>query len=580
MRYSGFFMTRLLIKILFACCLSACLCGCHRREETDIVLLVTSDVRGNFLGYNFLEDKQYRYGLGSFATLVKEQRSLYGDRLLVMDAGERQASSAPMLYTQLVDTLGEPPLYAMERYIGYDVLGLGLNDRQEAELIAPKRHDPDKSAPIVCANVVDKKTGRPVFKPYVLLEREGIRIAVMGISDLMYRRWLQDDAWAHTTDQDIAQCIRQWMPEIHRQQPDLIVGLFHQVEVTPEIAASFDAIFTSRERTHFQTTVSPWEGHYVPVVGMGRYASHVGLVKIHLTKRHGVKDGEQRYDKNFSTTLVDLDDFEQDEEFVSRWKPYNDSLIAWVNKPLGYLNEELRVNRGMFVGDNYRRLVHQVQMKTTGADISMATCLKPNTTFEKGRVSIHTIYEMYPHENQLMTFQMTLSEVKQYLEYGYDQQFRTIGKTQKTDDPLRYRYDKKGHLMYNEEGNPRLYTSPSNYTSAAGIIYEVDVTQPAGHRVTIKGFEDGREMDPEAYYNVCLNSYQSGGEFVKKGLGWTDEILADRTVPTPSHSIRHLMYQMFSSQDTINIGFSDNWKLVPAHLLDLEEVAENYVASW
>lgn len=574
-------MKRSLLNIILACVLATSLTGCFRQEvETDIILLATSDVRGNFMGYNFLEDKQYRYGLASFATLVKENRSLYGDRLLVLDAGERQVSSALVQYSQVVDTIGEPPLYAMERFIGYDVVGLGLNDRQEAEIIDPKRHDPEQCAPIVCANVIDRKTGRPVFKPYIILERNDVKIAILGISDLMYRRWLQDDAWIHTTDQDVAECIRQWIPEIQRQQPDLIVGMFHQVEITPELAAPFDFVLTSRERTPYQTTISPWEGHHVPVVGMGRYASHAGLVKIHLTRRSEVREGEPRYEKQFSTALINLDDFEQDAEFVSRWKSYNDTLVAWVNKPLAYLNEELRTNKGMFGSDEYRRLVHNVQLKTTGADISMATCLSPNAVYDKGNVSIHTIYDMYPHENQLLTLKMSLNEVRLFLEYGYAQQYRTISKSEKTTDPLRYRYDRKGHLMYTEEGNPKLYISPSHYTSAAGIIYEVDITQPAGRRVTIKGFEDGREMDPEAFYTVCLNSFQAGGEFIKIGLGWSDEEVSNRTVPTPSHSIRHLMCEIFGAMDTINVGFADNWKLVPTHLLDLEKTTETYQAYW
>lgn len=557
------------------------LSGCHHfQNETDIVLLFTSDVRGNFLGYNYLEDKQYHYGLASFSTLVKEQRALYGDRLLVMDAGERLVTSPALMYSQLVDSLNEPQQYAMSRYIGYDLLGLGLSDRQEAEVIDPKHHDPNKQAPIVCANVVDRSTGEPIFSPYKIFERQGIKIAVMGISDRMLDRWVQDDKWANTSDQDIEECIRKWMPEIQRQCPDIIVGLFHKVEVTPAMVAPFDVVLTSLGRNPFQTTVSPWEGHHVPVIGASRHASHAGLVKIHLKKRTNVNAGEQRFEKQINSSIVDLDDFEQDADFVARWKPFNDTLIAWVNKPLGYMSEVLNANSGIFGCDKYRRMLQELQLESTGADIAMASCLTPNTIFEPSVVSIHNIYELYPHDNQLVTFKMTLDEIRNFLEYGYAMQFRTIGRNEKTTDPLLYRYDKKGHLMYTEEGEPRLKTTPENYTSAAGIIYEVDITKPAGQRVRILGFEDGREMDTDAMYNVCLNSFQAGSDFITKGLGWTQETLKDRTVPATSRSMRQIIYEHFSKKDTVRVAHTDNWRIVPSNLLDTDEAIKTYHAAW
>lgn len=579
--FSGKLMNNFCRYIGLLCVMITTLTACSKyQNETEIVLLLSSDVRGNFMGYNYLEDAQYHYGLASFATLVKEQRALYGDRLLVLDAGERHMNSPLWMYTQLVDTVGELSHYAMERSIGYDVIGLGMGERQESELLDPKRHNPFKQAPIVCANVVNRETGLPVFRPYIMLERAGIKIAVMGFCDRMQNRWVQDEAWANTTDRDVCQSIRQWMPEVMKQNPDVIVGLFHMIEITPEMAAPFDVILTSRSRAAFTTTVSPWEGHYVPVVGAGRYASYAGLVKIHLLKRRQVGKGEPRYDKLVSTSIVDMDDFEQDDTFVSKWKSYNDSLKAWVNRPLSYLNEDLTVNEGLFACDKYRRFIHNAQLQWTGADISMATCLVPNTTFKAGPVSMHTIYGLYPHDNQLITLKMTLDEVRKFLEYGYAQQFGTISKMQKTTDPLLYRYDKKGHLMYSENGEPRLYTSPKNYTSAAGIIYDVDLTKPVGKRVSIKGFEDGREMDVEAFYNVCVNSYQSGNEFIKIGLQWDEEMLAARTVPAPSHNLRHILYEQLRQMDTIRIDSTVNWHVVPSNLLDLGRIAKTYHAAW
>lgn len=578
-------MRKILQNIFMIICILLSMTGCIRHNsDTDIVILFTSDLRGNFMGYNYLEDKQYSYSLSAFSTLVKEQRVLHGNRLLVLDAGGRLMSSPSLLYSTMVDTLSEPPLYAMERYIGYDGCGIGLSERQEREVIAAEHHDPSKQAPIICANVVDRTTGEPVFMPYKIFDRGGIKVAVLGITERMQSRWVLDEAWVNTTDQDPVQSIRQWIPEILRQQPDVIIGLFYGLEVTPEMAAPFDAVLTSRGKNPFTQTVCAWDNHYVPVIGAARHGTHVGMVRVHVSPRTDTSEGQPRFDKEVSTTLINMEDYPRDEVFVRDWTSYHETLVNWVNRPISYLGEKLTCNDGLFGSDKYRRMIHNAQLEYSGADISMASCLNPNDVFEEGEISLHTIYDLYPHDNQMMTIKMTIDEVRRFLDYGYSMQYRTVIKGEASRmggvDPFMYRYDRKGHLMYNEAGYPRLLSQPSNFTSAAGIIYDVDITKPAGSRVTIHGFEDGRQLEIDKMYNVCINSFQAGNDFISKGLGWDESMLVSRTVPTTSYSVRRVLYEYFSKMDTVKIKSTDNWRIVPSEFEDFGLIEEGYHAAW
>jgi hypothetical protein len=38
--------------------------------------------------------------------------------------------------------------------------------------------------PFVCANLLDKQSGKPVFEPYVIVERSGVRIGILGVMDV------------------------------------------------------------------------------------------------------------------------------------------------------------------------------------------------------------------------------------------------------------------------------------------------------------------------------------------------------------------------------------------------------------
>jgi 2',3'-cyclic-nucleotide 2'-phosphodiesterase/3'-nucleotidase len=66
-----------------------------------------------------------------------------------------------------------------------------------------------------------------------------------------------------------------------------------------------------------------------------------------------------------------------------------------------------------------------------------------------------------------------------------------------------------------------------HFDSAAGIIYEVDVTKPRGKRVSIKHMADGAPFDMEARYMVAMNSYRAlgGGQLMTEGAGITYECL-------------------------------------------------------
>ncbi len=68
------------------------------------------------------------------------------------------------------------------------------------------------------------------------------------------------------------------------------------------------------------------------------------------------------------------------------------------------------------------------------------------------------------------------------------------------------------------------FCNPSyNFDSAAGIRYTVDVSKPAGERVTITAMENGKPFDPAKTYLVALNSYRGsggGGHLTSRGRNW------------------------------------------------------------
>ena len=72
----------------------------------------------------------------------------------------------------------------------------------------------------------------------------------------------------------------------------------------------------------------------------------------------------------------------------------------------------------------------------------------------------------------------------------------------------------------------KLQNPAYNFDSAAGIIYDVDVTKPQGDKIIIKSMADGSPFDFDKVYKVAVNSYRGngGGDLLTKGPAYIMKI--------------------------------------------------------
>ena len=57
--------------------------------------------------------------------------------------------------------------------------------------------------------------------------RDGIRIAVLGITTTAIPYWLSSSLWHGISLENPIESARRWINTIREEEPDLIVGLFH-----------------------------------------------------------------------------------------------------------------------------------------------------------------------------------------------------------------------------------------------------------------------------------------------------------------------------------------------------------------
>lgn len=214
-------MRRLLAGITLAALLSAA-AGAETRAVT---LLFTNDFESAFdpVEAYWRDDIEYIGGIAHLATLVDQYREREATTFL-FDAGD--------IYTGTMSKLtnGELPFELMIT-LGYDAMAIGNHEFEYGWLAfaAQKNRAP---FPVLGANLFYKGTDHPYAQPWAIVERNGMRIGVIGILG-------QDAATAlipsHIAGVDVRDPVPIVTALVRKLRPDvdLVVLLTHQGRTAP-----------------------------------------------------------------------------------------------------------------------------------------------------------------------------------------------------------------------------------------------------------------------------------------------------------------------------------------------------------
>lgn len=159
-------------------------------------------------------------GLPRQAVAIVEARAT-GTPTLLLSAGNILGPGATSAHTQ-----GKAIVEALNR-MGYDAW-LPSNHDFSYGIAALKARIKEAKFPVVLANVLEKKTGKPLAKPYAVFDRDGVKIAVLGLIDSRSRDYLNVDEADHLIFQNPGEAAATWVKTIkEKESPDLIVALTH-----------------------------------------------------------------------------------------------------------------------------------------------------------------------------------------------------------------------------------------------------------------------------------------------------------------------------------------------------------------
>ena len=551
---------QLSLFILLLCLLS----GCKTPKGLDIY--VTTDLHGMLLPFDNTDGKATDHSLANLASLVDTEGS---ENILLLDNGDIIQGDPLAYYYNFVDTTREHVVADILNYLNYDAATAGNHDIEAGHAVYDRLRR-EYNFPMLAANAIDIRTGNPYFEPYTVVKKKGLKIIVFGLITPSVPNWLPESLYAGIRFDDMVKTAEKWMPVMQKENPDLIIGLFHSGmgdenekgdDENSSIAVAvnvpgFDLIFCGHDHRQDIKEVVNSAGEDVLLLDGGSRAQELMHANISRRKK---TEGTGRFE--ITGRLIEMNSLPASPDFIKKYQGVSDTLKDYTAEVIGRSNATVTTRDAFFGPSAFVDLIHRIQLDITGADISLAAPLSFDEQISEGPIRIRDMFRLYRFENFLYTVKMTGREIDLHLEHSYGLWFDTMDN--RKDYLLRYRYTESGEpVMVN--GTLRLRSASYNFDSAMGIRYTVDVTNPEGKRVTITSMSDGSPFHPDSTYTVAVNSYRAnggGGHFAAAGI--THEKLEDRVVSATGRDLRYYMTEWIREKGEITPVPLSEWKVIP-----------------
>lgn len=554
------------IIICLLCLLSVDTMG--QKKNITFYILETTDVHGNYFPRDYINRTAGMGSLSRVSGYVDDLRMRKGsDHVLLLDNGDILQGQPSAYYYNYVDTVSPHACASVLNYMQYDAVGIGNHDIETGHAVYD-RWVSELEMPALGANVVDTETGKPYWKPYTIIKKDGVRFAILGLLTPAIPQWLPETLWHGLRFEDMTETARRYMPEM-KQKADVVIGLFHSgvgdadatrsslENATLQVAKNvpgFDLILCGHDHRMTLRQIVNTAGDTVMVMNAGPNATHLAEATLHLTKKNGhIKD------KKWETTLIDLTGRESDKAFMETFHREQQIVEDYVDKKIGTCEASLSVRPSFFGPSPFIDFIHQLQLDISGADISFTAPLSLDAEIATGDIHVGDMFNLYKYENRLCVMRLSGKEIKDWLEYSYD---GWIQQMQSSEDHM-LRFDPEN--MYAKEKWQRLSTPCYNFDSAAGLLYKVDLTKRKGERVIIDRLADGRSFAEDSTYNVAVNTYRAegGGGHVTKGAGINPNEMKRRIVWRSERDLRYYMMQCISKEKVISPKALNQWEFIP-----------------
>lgn len=545
-------------------------------EKVNVSVVATSDMENALFAYDYKYLNEGRGGGAVVASYLNELRSRLGaENVVYVDNGDVLAGWPVNYYMKYIDKSETTIAADAMNLLGCEVYNLGEGDLSIGSATL-QRHVKSMKGTAVCANIIDAKSGKPLYKPYAIVERNGLKIAFLGLITDAVDKYIS----ASTLEgmglkiADAESAAREWMDVIkNNEKPDVIIGLFHTGassaskrnnsrenigQTIVRNVAGFDAVVCGHDGLRRTRTVESIDGRKVTLASPGRRGMYA--VEINITGERA-KDGLDK--KSVDVDVKSMISREKDKEYVAAIRARAIEMGKALATPFAALKADAQAVDALFGSSAYVDLIHKIQMKYSGADLSIAHPYTIEMSFADGNVSLNDIRRFFPMGGKLYTVKLKGSEIREMLLYSVSNYYKNL-------------YKKEGSILkYNREGT-RLGKNTKDLESVGGLRYNVHLNKKKDEgKLQILGLANGMPFDKEKEYTVAVpeDMVMTVNLALSLGAKVKSNEMQNRIVAISDKEITELVLDYFKENKVVEMKPLGNWTLQPASWM--KSVKEN-----
>lgn len=517
--------------------------GAEAQDAARLTVVFTSDVHAHVLAEDQVRQRPGRGSLAQAATLITRIRA-EGVPTVVLDGGD-VIEGTPLSHYALVapGADGVDPTIAAMNLIGYDAAVIG-NHEFNYGLDVLRNSLKQARFPWLASNLRGAgEVGLPLGDS-VLLERAGIRVGVLGLTNPNIPHWDPASHWRGLEFTDPVVTARQAVAELRRRSDLVIVVLHSGFERDLETGVSNQSDFenyTCRVAEipgidllltgHTHRNLPPRRLGTTVVAQPGRWAEQVTRIDLTMKRDRGRWTVAEWKGVNLPTVGE-----VPDTAIVAAVEPLRVRVDRELSRVIGELGAPLRVGGLPTADDPVLDLIHSVQLEATGAQLSLgAPVSMTRMEFPAGPVTPRLAHALYPYPNTLVVVALTGGQLGEVLEHA------ARGWTGMTCTP-------PDTCTLERDPDLAFY----NFDSVQGATYLVSPLASPGHRV--RGLRiGGRPVQRDELVTLVINSYRGAG-----GGNYPFLQTAPR-VKEVDRPMTDLLIEFFERNGKVTPGADDNW---------------------
>lgn len=525
------------------------------RQQPDrfhLTVLSTTDLHGHIYPVDYYTDKPEDSGLAKISTLVRTARAEQPN-LLLIDSGDTTQGTPLAYYHNRKDNRPIDPMMLVMNELRFDAMAIGNHDFNFGLGVQSKARKEAKF-PWLAGNVYGMN-GEVPYQPYLVKQVGPVKVGILGLVTPAIPNWENKQNYAGLEFHQPVPEARKWVSELReKEKVDVVIVAVHmgldRDPATGKISANrlpheneayeiaeqvpgIDVILMG----HTHRNVPELLVNGVLLTQAQNWGMRLARVDLDLERdANGLWKIVSKHSRTISTK-----DVEPDPAILALAKLYHDETEKWLDTPIGTAERAMDGRDSRFEDTAIMDLIQRVQLEYTHADVSIAAMFNTDARIEKGPVTVRQISGLYIYENTPVAIKITGKQLRETLEHS-------------AEYFLTYQPGKEIQDLINRE------IPGYQFDMAEGVDYVIDLTKPAGQRITSLTFK-GEPLGDDQPLVLATNSYRYAG-----GGGYT--MLKDAPVVYRSaEEMRNLIIEYVTKHKVLDGTTNRNWKIVPADVL-------------